>query len=80
LQSGGASGIPFEARWIFSAASLCRSGSVLKITRMLLEVEQSNHHAIEFYKRNGFRIISERKNYLPKPKRECLGDGTVDVA
>jgi ribosomal-protein-alanine N-acetyltransferase len=42
-----------------------------KITRMLLEVRQSNHHAIEFYKRNGFRIISERKNYYLNPSENA---------
>jgi [ribosomal protein S18]-alanine N-acetyltransferase len=38
-----------------------------KIPRMLLEVRQSNHHAVEFYKKNGFRITSERKNYYLNP-------------
>ena len=42
-----------------------------KISRMLLEVRQSNHHAIEFYKRNGFRIISERKNYYLNPSENA---------
>ena len=42
-----------------------------KIPRMLLEVRQSNHHAIEFYKRNGFRIISERKNYYLNPRENA---------
>ena len=42
-----------------------------KISRMLLEVRQSNHHAIEFYKRNGFHIISERKNYYLNPSENA---------
>ena len=42
-----------------------------KISRMLLEVRQSNHHAIEFYKRNGFRIISERRNYYLNPSENA---------
>jgi ribosomal-protein-alanine N-acetyltransferase len=42
-----------------------------KIPRMLLEVRQSNQHAIEFYKRNGFRIISERKNYYMNPSEHA---------
>src|SRR5262245_4653918 len=42
-----------------------------KIPRMLLEVRQSNHHAIEFYKRNGFRITSERKDYYLNPSENA---------
>jgi [ribosomal protein S18]-alanine N-acetyltransferase len=42
-----------------------------RIPRMLLEVRQSNQHAIEFYKRNGFRIISERKNYYLNPSENA---------
>ena len=52
-----------------------------KITRMLLEVRQSNHHAIEFYKRNGFRIISERKNYYLNPSENAwVMERAVDAA
>jgi len=42
-----------------------------RISRMLLEVRQSNHRAIEFYKRKGFRIISERKNYYLNPRESA---------
>ena len=42
-----------------------------RIPRMLLEVRQSNQHAIEFYKRNGFRITSERKNYYLNPSENA---------
>lgn len=42
-----------------------------RIPRMLLEVRQSNHHAIKFYERNGFRIISERKNYYLNPSENA---------
>ena len=52
-----------------------------KITRMLLEVRQSNHHAIELYKRNGFRIISERKNYYLNPSESAwVMERAVDTA
>ena len=52
-----------------------------KISRMLLEVRQSNHHAIEFYKRNGFRIISERKNYYLNPSENAwVMERAVEVA
>jgi [ribosomal protein S18]-alanine N-acetyltransferase len=42
-----------------------------KIPRMLLEVRPSNRRAIEFYTRNGFRIISERKNYYLNPSENA---------
>ena len=52
-----------------------------KISRMLLEVRQSNHRAIEFYKRNGFRIISERKNYYLNPSENAwVMERAVEVA
>jgi ribosomal protein S18 acetylase RimI-like enzyme len=51
-----------------------------KINRMLLEVRQSNHRAIEFYKRNGFHIISERKNYYLNPNENAwVMERTVEV-
>ena len=53
----------------------------LKISRMLLEVRQSNHRAIEFYKRNGFRIIGERKNYYLNPRENAwVMERAVEVA
>lgn len=52
-----------------------------EIPRMLLEVRHSNHHAIEFYKRNGFRIISERKNYYLNPiENAWVMERAVEVA
>jgi len=52
-----------------------------RIPRMLLEVRQSNQHAIEFYKRNGFRIISERKNYYLNPSENAwVMERAVEVA
>ncbi|MSO23990.1 MAG: N-acetyltransferase [Acidobacteria bacterium] len=52
-----------------------------RIPRMLLEVRQSNHHAIEFYKRNGFRIINERKNYYLNPSENAwVMERAVEVA
>jgi len=52
-----------------------------KISRMLLEVRQSNHRAIEFYKRNGFRIISERKSYYLNPSENAwVMERAVEVA
>lgn len=53
---------------------------VLRITRMLLEVRQSNQRAIDFYKRNGFRIMSERKNYYANPREHAwIMELTVDL-
>jgi [ribosomal protein S18]-alanine N-acetyltransferase len=42
-----------------------------QITRMLLEVRQSNQRAIEFYERNGFEIIAQRKDYYLNPKENA---------
>src|SRR5262245_15483267 len=53
----------------------------LSISRMLLEVRQSNHHAIEFYKRNGFQIVRERKNYYLNPRENAwVMERAVEVA
>lgn len=52
-----------------------------RIPRMLLEVRQSNTRAIEFYRRNGFRIASERKNYYANPSENAwVMERTVEVA
>lgn len=37
------------------------------ISRMFLEVRTSNTRAIEFYKANGFQVVSTRKNYYRNP-------------
>ncbi len=42
-----------------------------RIPRMLLEVRKSNQRAIDFYKRNEFRVISERKNYYASPREHA---------
>jgi ribosomal protein S18 acetylase RimI-like enzyme len=48
--------------------------------RMLLEVRQSNQRAIDFYNRNGFRIITDRKNYYLNPKEDAwVMERTVEV-
>ena len=43
----------------------------LEISRVLLEVRQSNRRAIDFYERNGFRIIGERENYYLSPRENA---------
>ena len=37
------------------------------IPKMFLEVRTSNLRAIEFYKDNGFKVVSKRKNYYRNP-------------
>jgi ribosomal-protein-alanine N-acetyltransferase len=44
-----------------------RISEKLGLSRMLLEVRQSNERAIRFYKKNGFHKISERKDYYTNP-------------
>jgi ribosomal-protein-alanine N-acetyltransferase len=41
------------------------------ITRMFLEVRQSNDRAIRFYEKSGFRIISQRKDYYRNPNENA---------
>lgn len=38
---------------------------------LFLEVRQSNQRAIQFYKRNGFEIISTRKHYYVHPQEDA---------
>lgn len=38
-----------------------------QLTRVFLEVRHSNHRAIRFYRRNGFQVVSRRKNYYRDP-------------
>ena len=40
--------------------------------RMLLEVRQSNQPAIDFYRKNGFSEIAERKNYYSNPIENAI--------
>lgn len=42
-----------------------------KLGRVFLEVRHSNHRAIRFYRRNGFRIVSRRKNYYRDPPEDA---------
>jgi ribosomal-protein-alanine N-acetyltransferase len=41
------------------------------ISRMFLEVRASNVRAIAFYKANGFKIISQRRNYYRNPTEDA---------
>lgn len=41
------------------------------LNRVLLEVRHSNGRAIRFYQRNGFRMISRRKNYYRDPLEDA---------
>jgi len=41
------------------------------ISRMFLEVRTSNTRAIEFYKANGFQVVSKRKNYYRDPPEDA---------
>ena len=42
-----------------------------QLTRVFLEVRHSNHRAIRFYRRNGFRIVSRRKDYYRDPPEDA---------
>lgn len=41
------------------------------IPKMFLEVRTSNLRAIEFYKANGFQVVSKRKNYYRNPTEDA---------
>lgn len=41
------------------------------LTRIFLEVRHSNHRAIRFYRRNGFRIVCRRRNYYRDPPEDA---------
>ena len=56
------------ARLLQKCVEVCE---YFKIPRMLLEVRQSNQRAIHFYEKNGFRVISQRKNYYLSPKEDA---------
>ena len=50
----------------------CLEISRLKgISRVFLEVRTSNARAIEFYKANGFQVVSKRKNYYRNPTEDA---------
>lgn len=42
-----------------------------QLTRIVLEVRRSNHRAIRFYRRNGFEIVSRRRNYYRDPPEDA---------
>lgn len=42
-----------------------------QLTRIFLEVRHSNHRAIRFYRRNGFRTVSSRQNYYRDPPEDA---------
>ena len=42
-----------------------------RLPRIFLEVRHSNHRAIRFYRRNGFRIVSRRRNYYRDPLEDA---------
>lgn len=42
-----------------------------QLTRIFLEVRHSNHRAIRFYRRNGFRIVSSRQDYYRAPPEDA---------
>jgi ribosomal-protein-alanine acetyltransferase len=42
-----------------------------EIPVLFLEVRQSNQRAIRFYQKNGFEIISSRKNYYANPHEDA---------
>jgi [ribosomal protein S18]-alanine N-acetyltransferase len=48
-----------------------RLSEKLGLSRMLLEVRQSNERAIRFYERNGFHKIAERKDYYADPRENA---------
>ncbi|HVN82306.1 MAG TPA: GNAT family N-acetyltransferase [Terriglobia bacterium] len=41
------------------------------VPKMFLEVRTSNMRAIEFYKANGFQVVSKRKNYYRDPTEDA---------
>ncbi len=46
-------------------------GRQRQLTRIFLEVRHSNHRAIRFYRRNGFEIVSRRRNYYRDPPEDA---------
>ena len=42
-----------------------------QLARVFLEVRHSNHRAIRFYRRNGFEIVSRRRNYYRDPPEDA---------
>lgn len=44
----------------------------LNIKELYLEVRKSNDAAINLYKKNGFKIVGERKNFYENPREDAL--------
>ena len=42
------------------------------VSRVFLEVRESNATAIRFYERLGFQTVGARKEYYPEPKEDAL--------
>jgi ribosomal-protein-alanine N-acetyltransferase len=60
--------------------SCIRLSEKLGLSRMLLEVRQSNERAIRFYEKNGFHKIAERKDYYADPKENAwVMERTIQV-
>lgn len=51
---------------------LLEEAKIKNVTRMLLEVRKSNEVAINFYKRNQFEILGDRKKYYTNPVEDAL--------
>jgi [ribosomal protein S18]-alanine N-acetyltransferase len=43
-----------------------------KVGRIYLEVRKSNAGALEFYLKNGFKIVGERKNFYANPTEDAV--------
>ncbi len=58
-----------------------RVSEKLGLSRMLLEVRQSNERAIRFYEKNGFHRIAERKDYYTDPREDAwVMERTIQAA
>ncbi|MCL1925008.1 MAG: ribosomal protein S18-alanine N-acetyltransferase [Defluviitaleaceae bacterium] len=51
---------------------ICNNAKTGGVSKFFLEVRKSNENAINLYIKNGFEVISERKNYYKKPTENAL--------